>query len=191
MAPFSAATFGLIPRHEPPVACDHDLALDVDAALRQLLVVRGHAVVDVDELAGHVAVDRVGVVGRQLLARLARRRVLRERRLGERGAERSRREHLDQAHLRGREQHVEGLDARVVAPGAEEPGHPLGVVLAVGRAQVVRALREPLDPVADVAAAHAGVEALLERALLHGGLGGEAEQRGLHGRRGRGQTGDD
>ena len=45
------------------------LPSDVDAAPLQLLVVARHAVVDVDELAGHVAVDRVGVVDRELLAR--------------------------------------------------------------------------------------------------------------------------
>ena len=70
-APCSAATFGLMPRQRLAVARDDDLALDVDAELVELLVVLGHAVVHVDETAGDVAVGRVGVVGRQLLGRLA------------------------------------------------------------------------------------------------------------------------
>ena len=44
------------------VAGDDDLALDVDAAALELLVVGRDAVVDVDELGGHVAVGRVDVV---------------------------------------------------------------------------------------------------------------------------------
>ena len=44
------------------VANEHDLARDVDAELLERLVVVGQAVVRVDELAGHVARRRVGVV---------------------------------------------------------------------------------------------------------------------------------
>ena len=55
------------------VARDHDGALDGDAQAVELLVVVGHAVVDVDQRRGDVAIDRVGVVGGQLLVVLARR----------------------------------------------------------------------------------------------------------------------
>ena len=65
------------------VAGDHDLAADVDSAAGELVVVVGHAVVDVDQLAGHVTVHRVGVVGRELLVLLARGGVLGQGGLGE------------------------------------------------------------------------------------------------------------
>ena len=84
MAPCSAATFGLMPRQECAVARDDDGALHRDAEPLELLVVLGQAVVDVDERPGHVAVDRVGVVGRQLLGLLAGRRVDGDDRLVER-----------------------------------------------------------------------------------------------------------
>ena len=44
------------------VAGDDDLAFDVDAAARQILVVIRHAVVDVDEIPGDVAIAAVDVV---------------------------------------------------------------------------------------------------------------------------------
>src|ERR1044072_2218131 len=53
-----------------------DLALCVDAVAGQLLVVPGHALVDVHEGSGHVAVDGVGVVDGKLLRGLAGGRVL-------------------------------------------------------------------------------------------------------------------
>ena len=65
-APCSQATFGLMPAPAPAVAREHDLALDVDTKLRELLVVFGHAVVHVHEVGGHVTVGGVGVEGRQL-----------------------------------------------------------------------------------------------------------------------------
>ena len=63
------------------VARDHDGALNGDAQAVQFLVVSGNAVVDVDERRGDVTVDRVGVVGRELLGLLVRRGVVRKRRL--------------------------------------------------------------------------------------------------------------
>ena len=118
-APCSAATFGLMPRHEPPVAGEHDRALHGDAQPLELLVVLGQAVVHVDEGAGHVAVDRVGVVARELLVLLAAGRVHGEGRLGEPQLEARRRDHLDPPLLRRREEHVERLDPRVAPPLAE------------------------------------------------------------------------
>ena len=60
---------GLEPAPAAAVARDDDLALHVDAAPLELLVVIRHAVIDVDELAGDVAVGAVDVVGRQLPVR--------------------------------------------------------------------------------------------------------------------------
>ena len=52
------------------IARDGDFPFHVDAAAFELIVVCGHAVVDVDEIAGDIAIDRVRVVHRQLLVRL-------------------------------------------------------------------------------------------------------------------------
>ena len=43
----------------------------------EFVIIRGYSVVRIDERPGHVAIDRVGVIGGQLLGLLVRRRVLR------------------------------------------------------------------------------------------------------------------
>ena len=176
------------------VAGQHDLALDVDAAPVELVVVLGPPVVHVHEIAGDVAVDRVGVVGRQLLAALARRAVGRERGLAERCGEARRRHHLEHARLRRGEQHVEALDRRVEAPRAEEPGEVVGVLLVVGRAQVVRPRAQVLHPLPQVVPTKERVESRFARDLRLGGRGAEPEQRKRSlgrdvGARGRGECG--
>ena len=100
------------------VAREHDLALDVDLHLLEALVVGGHAVVDVDDLAGGVAVGRVGVEDRGRVG-VGRVRILRQRRLldGERDARR--RHHLDQPLGRPGHEGLEALDTRVESPGFE------------------------------------------------------------------------
>jgi hypothetical protein len=55
---------GLDPSPRSAVAGDDDLAANVYPAALQLLVIVGYAVVDVDQLAGDVAVGRIGVVCR-------------------------------------------------------------------------------------------------------------------------------
>src|SRR5207248_10771019 len=65
------------------VARDDDTALHVYAAPFEFVVVARDAVVDVDELPRHVAVNRVGVVCGKLLRSLIGSRVLFERRFGE------------------------------------------------------------------------------------------------------------
>ncbi len=52
------------------VARDDNLSLDGDAHALELLVVLGDSVVDVDKRSGDVAVDRVSVIGGQLLGLL-------------------------------------------------------------------------------------------------------------------------
>src|SRR5579863_5801984 len=54
------------------VARDNDRALHGNAHAVELLVVRGHAKIDVDERSSHVAINRVGVISRKLLGRLVR-----------------------------------------------------------------------------------------------------------------------
>ena len=159
------------------VAGDHHLAGDVDAAQRQLLVVVGHAVVDVDELAGHVAVDGVGVVGREVRLLLRRGRVAVDRRLDELRGVGVGSDHLEHPGLRGGEEHVEGFDPRVVAPGPEELEHELGVGAAVGRAHVMGPGGHPPHPFPEVLGVEDLVEALLQGALLGRRRGAEAAQR--------------
>jgi hypothetical protein len=99
---------------------------------RELLVVVGHAVVDVDQLAGNVAVDRVGVVARELLVLLPRCRVVGQRWLLEGRREPLRLEQLQQPGTRRREEDLEFLDGRLVSPLPKQVGDELGILFAVG-----------------------------------------------------------
>jgi len=63
------------------VFCDHDLALNIDATLRQHIVISGNTVIDENERRGYVAVDRVRVVRRKLFILLRGCRILFQRRL--------------------------------------------------------------------------------------------------------------
>ncbi len=130
------------------VAGDDDGSLDRDAHALQLFVVFAHAVVHIDERAGDVAVFGVGVVGGQLLGGLRRRGIDSDRRLLQLGGELRGLEHLELALFRRRKEHIEGLDVRVEAEFLELGEHPLGVVLVVGRADVVGARAEALHVVA-------------------------------------------
>ena len=132
------------------VARDDDGAPDRNAAAIEILVVLRPSVVDVDDRAGDVAVDRVRVERRQLLVLLGRCRVLGHCRLFEFQRERRRRDHFDAALFRRREEHVVGLDARVPSPFLELREDPLRVVLVVGRAEVMRPRAHPLHVLADV-----------------------------------------
>ena len=166
------------------VASERDLALDVDAAASELLVVLGHAVVDVDDLGGDVAVDRVGVEGRELLRGLARGRVLAQRILDQAGRELLGRDHLDPPFGGSGEERLELFDRHLVAPRAEQLGDVLGVGLGPRRAQMMRARGEAMHPGLEVGWVERRVEALFERELLGGARRGEAEEvRGVRRRR--------
>ena len=52
-----------------PITSDDDFAFNVDIPFRKNFVVSGSAVVHVDQLACHVTVLGIGVVGRQLFSR--------------------------------------------------------------------------------------------------------------------------
>ena len=171
-----------------PVAREGDLALHGDAQPLELVVVLGQAVVHVHEGAGDVAVDRVGVVRRELLGLLATGRIDRERRLLESQAEPRRLDHLDQPLLRRREEHVEGLDPRVPAPLAEAREHPLGVLLSVGGADVVRARAQPAHGLAHVVGAREGREAALPLAPALRGWGVRRRGGSGHEKQGDGET---
>ena len=76
------------------------------------------------------------------------------------------------AHFRRGEENVEGLDAGVETPLFEFGEHPLGVVLVVGRADVVRTRGEALHVVAQVLGLGDGAEFRFPVALSAGGSGG-------------------
>ena len=114
------------------VAGDDDLSFDVDPAAPQLLVVFRYSEIHVDQITGHIAVDGVGVECRKLLTGLTRGQVLLQRCFGERGCEMLRTDHLQEATLWSREEHLEFLDCRFVPPRSEERGDEFRVVAVVG-----------------------------------------------------------
>ena len=65
---------------------------------------------------------------------------------------------FERALFRRREEHVEGFDLRVQAPLLELRQHPLGVVLVVGRADVMRPRGEALHVIVQVLGAGNGAE---------------------------------
>src|SRR5207245_3019789 len=87
----------LAPRAEVPR--DDDRALYRHAHPLEPLVVRRHAEVHVDERGGDIAVDGVGVVGRELLGLLARRGIAENSGLLELGPERGGGDELDETLL--------------------------------------------------------------------------------------------
>src|SRR5439155_1140355 len=107
---------GLEAGPRPAVARDHDHALDGNPEALELLVIRGNAVVHVDERPGDVAVRGIGVVGGELLALLAGGGVPGHRWLLELRDEAGGRHELDRPLARGWEQHIERLDLRLPPP---------------------------------------------------------------------------
>ena len=170
------------------VARDDDLALHADAHLRELLVVLGHAVIRVDERRGDVAVGGIGVEGRQL-AGLAAGRILGKRRLLQLRFIVPGRDELHLAIDRCRKEHVELLDLRVEPVRLELLQQPLGILLLVGRADVVRLGGQQLHVRLDAIGLGDGAEFLLPPQLGRRIRAAEAGQRrpllrDEHGRRG-------
>ena len=152
------------------IAHDDDRALHGNPTAIQLVVVCRYAVVRIDQRRGHVAVGRVRVVGRKLLAFLAARRILRKRRFFELRRELHRRDHLEEAFLRRREQHLELLDVRVPSVRPELVAQPLGVVLVVRRSDVMRSRRKAAQRFAHPAGLRDRAELGLPVSLDLGGL---------------------
>jgi hypothetical protein len=169
------------------VASDDDGALHGDAEAIELLVVGGDAEVHIDQGRGDVAVGGIGVVRGELLAVLRGCGVLRDGRLIEFGGEAMRLDEFDGAFLGGREEHVEVLDGRVHAELFEFGEEPLGVVLIVGRSDMVRPGGQSLHVGAQVGGIGEGAEFGFPVALGAGGLGGvSAQRRGVGGKTQRG-----
>ena len=81
------------------------------------------------------------------------------------GGEPGGRDHFDYANFRRREQNVEGLDVRIEAPLFEVREDPLGVVLVIRRAHVMRARRQALHVAAQIGGIGDGSEPGLPLAL--------------------------
>ena len=177
------------------VARNDNGALHRDAQPVEHLVVVAVAVVDVDQWRRDITVRRVGVVGGQLLGGLLRSGIHRNHRFAELRPVAGRLQHLEHAHARRREQYIEGLDLRIETPLAEPGEHPLGVVLVIGRAHVVRPSAQAPHVFADIGGSDAILESLLPGALLAGACSAIAQQfrrrrRSVRRRRARQQRGD-
>jgi hypothetical protein len=159
------------------IAGDDDLALHVDAQALQGGVVLRHAVVDIDQRRGDVALAAVGHIGRQHALGALRGRIARDRRFGERRREwlgAGQRQRFD---LRRRVEHAEHLDMRIPAPGLELFEGELGVGLVVRRADLIGLGRHLLEPIADRLRRQALVEPRFQRTLRVGVGGREAQHR--------------
>src|SRR2546422_2170425 len=133
------------------VARDDDGAFDGDAYALELFVVVGNAEVDVNERSGDVAVNRVGVVGRELLGFLIRCGILGSHGFLQLcGEARAAIHQLDEAILWRGKEHVEGFYVRVPAELLEPGGDPFRIVFVVRRADMMRARREALHVSAQV-----------------------------------------
>ncbi len=165
------------------VAGDDDLALDADAPALERLVVVGHAVVDVDQLGGDVAVALVGEVGGKRAGRVARRAVAVDLALLQGGDEMLGPDQLDGLRDRGWIEDLEFLDVGVPAPGLVLRQHPLGVGLVVGRADLVGGRGHLLEPTAHLGRIELAVEG------LHKGVARRTRSRLGLGMLGRGRSG--
>ena len=114
------------------VSHNHDRAFYGNSEAIQFVVVFGHAVIGENKRCGYIAVNRIGVVSRQLLVLLIRRGVIRDGRLLKLGREFCGRYHFQQALLGSWEQHFEGLNVGVPSPFLELREDPVGVLLVVG-----------------------------------------------------------
>ena len=174
------------------VAGDDDGSFDGDTHGVEFLVVRGRAVVDVDERCGDVAIARVGVVGGELLIFLVRGGIDGEDRLVEFGGESVGAEEFELAGFWRGEECFHLFDLGVEAVGLELGDEPLGVVLVVGRADVVRARGEAAHVFANAIGFGDGAEFLLPLHFGGGVSGGiAAEGFGVGGVHGPGIHGQD
>ena len=89
---------------------NYDSALHGDAALSELVVVRGHAIVHEDQRASHISVDRVSIIRWELLGLLIGSGINGDGRLLQLRSERRWSNELDDALDGSREENVEILD---------------------------------------------------------------------------------
>ena len=153
------------------------MPLHVDAPSREFLVILVHAVVDVNQVADHITIGAIRVVGRQPIG--ARRGcIARDRRLTQARREALRSEEF-QCEAPGRRiKNIKRLDVGLPPPALEQIAHELGVGLVVRRTDMVRLGRELLQPGSDLCSIDLAVEAALEGCLRNSVFTVEAVHRG-------------
>ena len=153
----------LQPAPADTVARYRDLALHIDAAPGERLVIVRQAVIYVDEVSGDVAVALEGDIGGQRAGGVGRGVVARDRWFLPAKHDLLGRHHLDRRRNRRGIEHREGLDLRVPAPFLELREHELGIGLVVRRADMVGLRRHRFQPVELVLRTDGLVERALER----------------------------
>ncbi len=174
-----AMLIGQLDLQAPPslaIADDDDLALHVDAHAGQDDIVVGIAVVDVDQVARDIAIGGVDQIGRQGVLAHRRRGVARQWRFIEAGLERRWPDQFQRFMLWRGVEDLEGLDARVPAPGFQLVTDEFRIGLVVRGADFVRRRREQLQTCVDRAGGKARIETGFQRAFAVGALRRKAQQ---------------
>jgi len=109
------------------IAGNHDGAFNGNSEAIELFVVFAVAVVHIDQRGGYVTVNRIGVVGWELLGRLARRGIAGNRGFLQLGAELRGLQEFDYALLRRGEQDREGFDMGIESSLFEFGKNPASV----------------------------------------------------------------
>ena len=130
------------------IAGDHDCAFHRDAQPFQLLVIIRNAVVDINQWRSDISICGIRVISGKLLGLLVGSWIDCERRLLQRSREPGGLYQLDRTLFGSREEDVEVLDVRVQSPCFHFGQQPLGIVLVIGRANVMRPSGEPLHVLA-------------------------------------------
>ena len=184
IASMLGGNFGLDAAPALAVARDHDGAFDGNPQTVELLVIFAVAVVHIHQRGGHVSVNGIGVIGRQLLGDLIGGRIARDSGFLQLGAELGRLDHFDDALFGRREKHLEGFNVGVKSPFFELGEDPVRIVFVVGRTHVVRTRSQTLHVLTQIVGDDTGLKFLLPVALGLGGLRRVAGQTGSVGRRG-------
>ncbi len=158
---------------------DDDRPFYGNAHAPEFFVILGDPVVDVNQRRRHLAVNRIGVVRRQLLILLVRGRIFGNRRLPQLGYESRRLDHLEHTLLRRGEKNLKRFHVHVPAPLLEFRRQPFLVVLIVGRADVVRPRRQQLHVIANIVRRNRRAEFLLPLPFCARIVAREACQAGL------------
>ena len=181
--PMLGSDFGLDAAPAFAVARDYDGAFDGNSHPVELLVIFAVAVVDVNERGGHVSIDGIRVIGRQLFGGLIGGGIARNGGFLKLGSELGGLDHFDDALFGRREKHLEGLDVGVQSPFFEFGEDPVRIVFVVGRAHMVGTRTQTLHVVTQIRRDDGCLEFFLPIALGFGRLRRVTGQAGSIGRR--------
>ena len=158
------------------VTCDHDPDHHTDAVPVEFFIIVRHALVCIDQIAGHVAIRAVHEVGRQCILCPARRAIAVHRGFVQARGELRRRDQLQRLFFGRGIKHVECFDLCVPTPFAKLFEHELGIGLVVGRPDVVRLGRQELQPRSLIGRIKPGIEFRFKRLLIGGIRGGKPDR---------------